>query len=277
MANNDKLEKIFYNRASKKVKKITDKDGKIVGYIDKRGNYVNNKKEVIGYFAMDEKVDNKVGEEVKKTSFISSKGKYESLDSKLYENGKLIGFIGGIKNPKTHVGSNLGFVILTVLLASSIVGGTVINDTLKNEVPQISITDGNIGLWEEETKIKVFDDIIYPGSQGKYEFVVKNDSLQKLEYTVNITQFYNDKECEDFPMVYRLKKEYRYLTGIHWVDASDLKFDNLLLSKDNKQTFVLEWMWPYEGESDEKDTLLGFDPSEYYISISVNAEIYNGD
>ena len=66
MANNDKLEKIFYNRASKKVKKITDKDGKIVGYIDKRGNYVNNKKEVIGYFAMDEKVDNKVGEEVKK-------------------------------------------------------------------------------------------------------------------------------------------------------------------------------------------------------------------
>lgn len=74
-----------------------------------------------------------------------------------------------------------------------------------------------------------------------------------------------------------MKKEYRYLTGIHWVDASDLKFDNLLLSKDNKQTFVLEWMWPYEGESDEKDTLLGFDPSEYYISISVNAEIYNGD
>lgn len=275
MAIRDQLDKIFYNRTLKRRRPVKDKKGNLVGYIDKRGNFVDKSGNLIGSFALKETTYDKHGNEVVKTRYISSDGDYEGRNGKLYRNGKFFGD-SNRRVREEPTGSGRGLLILTLLVVCGVVIGVVVNDTLVNEVPIVNIKDNISGGWSEETKIKVFDEKICPGSEGEYEFIINNDSIQKIEYSVNITQYFNNEEVDDFPIVYRLKKEYKYLTGNNWVEADELQFEDLLLTGGKNQTFVLEWKWPFEGESDLKDTLLGYNQGEYYIGIDVKAEIYNG-
>jgi hypothetical protein len=258
-------------------KPVRDKKGNIVGYINKKGDFVSKNKDLIGSFALKETTYDRHGNEIIKTKYISTQGEIEGRNSKLYRNGKFIGDTERKREHEIHKGSNIGLFILTILLICGITLGVVVHENTINEVPVIDISDENIGAWNEGTKIKVFDEKIHPGSEGKYEFIINNDNFQKIEYSVNITQFYNGEEVEDFPIVYRLKKEFLYLNGNKWVGADELKFDNLLLSGKKDQTFVLEWQWPFESGSDANDTLLGYNQGEYYISIDIQAEFYNGD
>lgn len=274
----DGLEKIFHKIVPPSKRVVKDKKGNFLGYLDKKGNLVDKKGNLIGSFAMKEKVVDKNGEEIIKVKYISTDGKYEGNDSeeKIYRNGKLYGDYSKQKHHKDKIkGSSRPFIILTILLIVLFIFGSVVYDTLENEVPVITITD-EVGSWEQQEKVDVFDEKICPGSQGEYKFVIDNESIQKIEYRINIKHFYNNEEVEYFPLVYRLKKEFKYLTGINWVQASELNFDELLLTGGKDQNFVLEWKWPYEGESDELDTLLGYSQGTYYITIDVKAEIYNG-
>lgn len=276
MAIRDQLDKIFYKRTPSKRKPVKDKKGNLVGYIDKKGNFVDKSGNLIGSFALKETTYDKHGNEIVKTRYISTDGEYEGRNGKLYRNGKFFGDSERRRDPDVHKGSNLGLLLLTLLVVCGVVTGIVVNDTLVNEVPVVNIKDNISGGWSKETKVKVFDEQIYPGCEGEYEFIINNDSIQKIEYSVDITQYYNGEEVEHFPILYRLKKEYKYLTGNSWVEASELSFDELLLTGGKDQTFVLEWKWPFEGESDLEDTLLGYNQGEYYIGINVKAEIYNG-
>lgn len=276
MAIRDQLEKIFYNRTLKKRKPVKDKKGNLVGYIDKRGNFVDKSGNLIGSFALKETTYDKYGNEIVKTKYISTHGEIEGRNGKIYKNGKFIG--DSNRKPKSenvHRGTNWGLLVLTLLVVCGVALGVVVNDTLVNEVPVITLKDNDVGTWTEETKIKVFDDKIHPGSEGEYEFILNNDSIQKIEYSLDVKQYYNDEEVEDFPIVYRLKKEFKYLTGREWVKVEELNFEELLLTGKKDQTFVLEWKWPFEGESDLTDTLLGYNQGEYYISIDIKAEICN--
>ena len=75
----------------------------------------------------------------------------------------------------------------------------------KTTIPEFEITDQG-GEWRTQGKIAVFDDKINPGSEGSYQFVIKNESDEKLTYGFRLSEYLGNFNQNSKPfMQYRLK------------------------------------------------------------------------
>ena len=73
-------------------------------------------------------------------------------------------------------------------------------------------------------------------------------------------------------MKYRLKKNDTYVVH-HYVKASELRVDDMILNRNENDTYYLEWKWI----SSSNDTSIGENPeAKYGLKIEVKAEETNG-
>lgn len=133
--------------------------------------------------------------------------------------------------------------------------------------------------WETKTQIELFkvsyengeqkvtvvssngDKIIAPGSKNSYVFKLKNTGNVALDYTVEIEAYFNISGVE-IPITARLcrydgnwilgnKNAYaNFAEGIVISDAE-------VLGAGKYTYYTLDWLWPFDGEDDTLDTMLG--------------------
>ena len=167
-------------------------------------------------------------------------------------------------------------LILVIILAALL----TVKPT-KDKTPVFSIKD-NGGDWGTQGTIAVLDQTIKPGSEGKYEFVIKNDTNVELDYNFSIEEHYekaNDEneEAPSLSLQYRLKMNNSYLNSeSEWKSASELNYTGLRFLQGSQQLMTLEWRWPFEG-NDEEDTTLGKYPGTYSLVLNVEATIYESE
>ena len=135
----------------------------------------------------------------------------------------------------------------------------------------------NNGNWEEQGTVAVFDELIHPGSTGKYDFILTTESTGKLKYSFYIKEKYDgDVEFTSF-MRYNLKMNNIYL--LKDVTADELICSEFEFLPYSQQLLTLEWEWPYDSGNDERDTTFGRDAGKYYLTLYVRAEavVENGN
>lgn len=104
------------------------------------------------------------------------------------------------------------------------------------------------------------DDVIAPGTSGRYVFRLQNSGDTTLYYSLAINGELTNAQY--FPIVVRLKAaDGTYLIGDSdtWEPITELRdiADSGSLDVHDYQKYVVEWMWPFEGGNDAGDTALG--------------------
>ncbi len=119
----------------------------------------------------------------------------------------------------------------------------------------------NVNLLETVNKDFLVNEKIAPGTKGNFEILV--ESNQDSNYQVKF-QDINQKPSN--LMFYYIGKKYEKL--------SDLE-KNLLghVSKNNKKSIRIDWMWEYETGEDKIDTQDGKTIENYQFKIGVIGEI----
>lgn len=137
--------------------------------------------------------------------------------------------------------------------------------------PVIDVKDDN-GSWSAQGTIAVLDDKIMPGSDGEYEFIIRNPHDIRLSYSFTIGERYNDGPVENFPLEYRVRVNNALIGSEQWLSATELHFENLLLMAESDYLVSLEWRWPFEGADNAVDTDFGTDAGEYSLEFVLTAE-----
>lgn len=125
--------------------------------------------------------------------------------------------------------------------------------------------------WNGSTDLKIFSKTSYPiegkiapESSNMYQFIVKNNTIYKLKYQINFIET-NDYNIN---MKYKLKKNDEYIID-HYVSASELNINDIILNSNENDTYYLEWKWV----SSSNDTEVGANPESYYgLKINIKAE-----
>jgi hypothetical protein len=138
--------------------------------------------------------------------------------------------------------------------------------------------DDKNGWYDYQKSIHIFEspafeytETIAPGVSNSYDFQVHNTTLTAIKYNV---QFEEDSEYA-INMRYRLKLNNNYVVGNDstWVTAAELESGLTYLPGDATDTFTLDWEWPYEGGTDEADTLAGEEMmSKYSLGVKIGFE-----
>lgn len=139
------------------------------------------------------------------------------------------------------------------------------------EMPVIDVKDDN-GSWSAQGTIAVLDDKIMPGSDGEYEFIIRNPHDIRLSYSFTIDERYNDEPVENFPLEYRVRVNNALIGSEQWLSAAGLHFDDLLLMAESDYLVTLEWRWQFEGENNAVDTRFGEDGGKYSLEFVLTAE-----
>ena len=241
-----------------------DKNGKHVATVSEEYIY-DHRGEKIASFDGYEKVGKK-----KQKVYKTEKGKkFTYSKGKLFHEGSTFGFLVKKIRPFPFLTS-----LIMAVFASSIPVVSINHIYIsENFVPTISIYDVN-GDWGDYGTVAVFDGLIYPSKAGSYTFFIKNSNKFEIEYSFSLDHFYNGKAISSFPLLYKLKLKYTYLTE-DWVNATELVFDSVVINSNVKQEFVLEWYWPFENSSDNNiDTWFGADNGKYFLNINLSAQVY---
>lgn len=113
----------------------------------------------------------------------------------------------------------------------------------------------------------IVDGYIAPGSQNSYQFVVRNNNEFAIKYALNMIE-HNELNLN---MKYKLKLNGKYIAGSvkEYVNAKELKCEDLPLMPYTYDVYTLEWKW-IEAEN---DTEVGIDiDSHYRINLNLSAE-----
>lgn len=187
------------------------------------------------------------------------------VKNKLFVNGKSVGTIKQ-KNKNREV---LVKIIILILLLLSLIF-LIIQAYSFPASYKISVKDNN-GEWSGETKINMFSNNIYPGTKGEYEFYAENTGSGDLVCTFTMSQDYNYKPVDVFPVTYRLKDQNGYLDD-GWHYALDVRVENIELESGEKIKFTIEWQWAFEGGQDELDTYYGNQGGLYSVHLYLTSE-----
>lgn len=153
----------------------------------------------------------------------------------------------------------LVYIIVALLLAP------------KTSVPEFDITDQN-GEWKAQGEIAVFDEKINPGSEGEYKFILKNRSDVKLKYEFKLSEHIGNVNRDFNPfMQYRLKVDNIPIDN-QWHYAG-LDYSEIEILPVSKHLVTLEWRWPFEGEKDSNDTLVGRTEDQLSVWLFLQAEV----
>lgn len=162
-------------------------------------------------------------------------------------------------------------IIATTLLIIFIVVALLFEP--QASIPEFNIYDQN-GDWDAQAqgKIAVFDDTIYPGLDGEYEFKIKNVSDTKLSYGFRLTEYLNNTnfDAKSF-MMYRLKMDGVPLGDYSWQRVG-FDYSEMEIEAGSEHRMTLEWWWPFD-ENDENDTLIGRTGGSLSVHIFIWAEV----
>lgn len=198
---------------------------------------------------------------------------YKSKDGKtiqlagntIFVNGKNVGTIKQ-KNRKKEILIKIGILLLLLLSLVFL----IIQAYTFPATHEIDVRDNN-GSWSGETKINMLGSSIKPGSEGEYEFYVENKGTSELKCTFTMTQDYNYKPVDIFPMTFRLKDDNRYLDD-GWRYALDVRVENIILEPSEQKRLIVEWKWAFEGGQDELDTYYGNQGGLYSVHLYLTSE-----
>lgn len=134
-------------------------------------------------------------------------------------------------------------------------------------------------VWSTNTQVEIFrisyengeqvitvhsddgDQVIAPGTENSYTFKLKNTGNVALDYSVAVDAYFTPVDIE-IPITGRLnrydgtwvvggKDSYASVSGL---DAAE---DKATLGPGKYTYYTLDWLWPFESENDEYDTMLG--------------------
>lgn len=152
------------------------------------------------------------------------------------------------------------FVVLALLLAP------------QQAIPEFEITDQQ-GVWRAQGEIAVFDSKIHPGRFGSYEFIIKNESTERLIYGFRLSEYLKNSNQDVNPfMQYRLKVNGDYVGDGEWHYVG-IDYNNLIILPSSELLMTLEWHWPFESGQDRNDTLIGTAGGELGVNLFLWAEV----
>ena len=145
-------------------------------------------------------------------------------------------------------------------------------------VAGVEVSD-DTAVWSMKTQVEIFkisyvngenevtvhsdgeDKLIAPGTENSYTFKLKNTGNTMAHYELNV-EAYISPDGVDIPVDVRLSREDGlWLTGDlnEFVDVLNLNdvYDRDDLKPGRVVSYTLDWMWPFESERDDLDTLLG--------------------
>ena len=147
----------------------------------------------------------------------------------------------------------------------------------KGEVPvdekeELVIQDNHI-TWNSENELRIFENPVYnmeqkiaPESTNVYQFVIKNNTKNKVKYSVS----FNEKNEHNINMKYRLKRGNTYVAGSEnsWVSYNGLNQNDIKINSKTSDTYYLEWRWVSGEDDNEKAGII----DAYKLSIKIEAE-----
>ena len=145
------------------------------------------------------------------------------------------------------------------------------NETIENinNVGRLIISDKDT-TWKKTNKLRMFsnpfynmDEKIAPEDSNTYKFVIKNNANYNVKYTINFIE----NNPSNINMKYKLKKGNKYIVN-DYVSYNELQQNNIILNRNNSDTYYLEWKWV----SSDNDTEAANIESAYNISLEIKAE-----
>ena len=147
---------------------------------------------------------------------------------------------------------------------------------IEKEDDKVIVHDEN-GLKLNEAPLKIFDhksyhiknDVIAPGSENSYQFIIRNNNEFAIIYDLNIIE----TNKFNINMKFRLKQNDKYILGNDkkWVTAEELKQSEVILANDSYNVYTLDWKW-FESANDTK---IGENiKSNYELDISFDSTRY---
>lgn len=146
--------------------------------------------------------------------------------------------------------------------------------------PSFSAYDENT-VWQAETDVEIFnisyensnggitvsgqddntDKLIAPGTSNKYSFTLANTGDVPLGYNLNMESWITGTEFEIPVRVRVWDYENNYLLGSADETVPVMELNNVnqdgVLGSGRYAVYTLEWVWPFEQDNDEFDTMLG--------------------
>lgn len=162
-------------------------------------------------------------------------------------------------------------IILIALIGMPTGGTTVIVPPNPDIYPTIAVSDAQ-GDWEAQETVGVFGDSLKPGDSGEYGFIIENPNELPVRYEFYIEPQYEGNVQGNFPIRFRLRMNNVLIQTEAWRTVDELRFDGLEIMSDTKQSFTLEWEWPFAGGADENDTLFGRDGGKISLMIHLTAQ-----
>ena len=187
------------------------------------------------------------------------------IRNQLFVDGKSVGTIKQKNKNKEVIIKIIILILLLLCLIFLIIQAYTFPLTHK-----IEVKDEN-GVWSGETKVNMFSNNIKPGSEGEYDFYVENKGTGELLCTFTMSQDYNYKPVDSFPITYRVKDMNGYLDD-GWAYALDVRIENIILKPGEKIKFTIEWQWAFEGGQDELDTYYGNQGGLYSVHLYFTSE-----
>ena len=245
---------------------IKNEKGSRLSRITNKHIYDKSGKKVATFDKTTKNLDKTSGKKVRVHSYRTSTGTYELIKDKLFRNGKMVG--------KTKFKEKFKVILIIIISILLLLASLSLGLLYLNQRPitvKIGAGDAN-GVWNEKTKVGVFDPQIKPGSEGEYEFYVVNESSVTLTYSFTIQEMFNYVNVYDFPMQYQVTLNDEVVHT--WSKGTDVKVDNIIVEPNEKHSFVLEWRWLFDGGNDTIDTYYGTDGGIYSIYLNLFAEQY---
>lgn len=121
----------------------------------------------------------------------------------------------------------------------------------------------------EHKSYHVKNDVIAPGTDNTYQFIIRNKNEFAIIYDLDI----NETNEYDINMKFRLKQNGEYILGSdnEWVTAEDLKQSEVILAHESYNVYTLDWKW-FESKN---DTIIGENiESNYKLDINFNSNRY---
>ncbi len=96
-------------------------------------------------------------------------------------------------------------------------------------------------------------DFIYPGIDSNTDFTYVNKNSYNVK--LNIESIEQNGKVLPIPFKYKLKVNGTYIVD-QWSTLDQIKNTQITVNPKSKADFVLEWLWPYEGDNNN-DTTIG--------------------
>ena len=147
------------------------------------------------------------------------------------------------------------------------------------------------GTWKTKTSVEIFkiayengeksvsiksndgSSVIAPGAKNSYTFKLKNTGNVALDYTLEMDATVSPAGIT-LPLTAKINRyDGTWIVGDQEQHASipelDAAEDNATLGAGKYTYYTLDWVWPFEGEDDALDTLLGNMAIEQEITFTI--------